>query len=338
MTTLYRTHRPESFADVVGQDTAVSELRSLLASGNFPHASILVGTRGIGKTTLARIIARELGCDPVDVYELDAASNRKIDDIRRLRDTVATLPIASPKKVYILDEVHMLTTESWNALLKTLEEPPQHVVFIMATTEAHAIPDTIVSRSRVIRLKSPTISDLSEYLMNVAHKESYLLGSDACEIIAVSANNSYRDALVSLQSVIASNITASSEISRMLGVPSVAQVRLWLGALYHHDAREAITIAQSIIQEGTDSALFLDMAITRVRWALAHRIGLEQADIPDSDKELIDTITKGAQPVQSYYLSHLIESLRMVKSVPHPSILLELVTYKILDQGATPRS
>src|SRR4051812_6833369 len=147
--TLYRKYRPKKFDDVIGQEAIVSALQNALKSDRVAHSYIFAGSRGTGKTTLARIFASALGVSQNDLYEIDAASNRNIDDIRAIRDAVSTLPFDSKFKIYLLDEVHMLTKESWNALLKTLEEPPSHVIFIMATTELEKIPGTILSRSEL---------------------------------------------------------------------------------------------------------------------------------------------------------------------------------------------
>jgi DNA polymerase III, gamma/tau subunits len=152
---LYRKHRPQSFKEVRNQDHIVSVLEGAIEKGEIPHALLFSGTRGTGKTTLARIFARELGVKDSDLYEIDAASNRGIDDIRELREAVHTVPYESPYKVYIIDEVHMLTKEAFNALLKTLEEPPSHVVFMLATTEEEKLLDTILSRCQVFHLREP---------------------------------------------------------------------------------------------------------------------------------------------------------------------------------------
>lgn len=140
---LYRKYRPQKFKDVVGQDHVVKVLQGAIDLGNISHAYLFSGSRGTGKTSIARIFAKEIGTTPNDLYEIDAASNRGIDDIREIRDGVSTLPFESKYKVYIIDEVHMLTKEAFNALLKTLEEPPAHAVFILATTELDKLPEWV---------------------------------------------------------------------------------------------------------------------------------------------------------------------------------------------------
>ena len=141
---LYRKYRPQKFADVLGQDSVVAVLERSIKDKSITHAYLFSGGRGTGKTTIARIFAEAIGCKPSDLYEIDAASNRGIDDVRLLREAVQTMPFESPYKVYIIDEVHMLTKEAFNALLKTLEEPPSHIVFILATTEKEKLPETVI--------------------------------------------------------------------------------------------------------------------------------------------------------------------------------------------------
>src|SRR6056297_1764313 len=172
---LYRKYRPESFADVRDQDHIVSALEGAIKKGEIPHALLFSGTRGTGKTTLARIFAHEIGTSDIDLYEIDAASNRGIDDIRELKEAVHTLPYESEQKVYIIDEVHMLTKEAFNALLKTLEEPPAHVVFILATTEVEKLLDTILSRCQVFQFRAPSRAVLAEMVTEIARKEGFSL-------------------------------------------------------------------------------------------------------------------------------------------------------------------
>src|SRR3989344_1158542 len=168
---LYRRYRPEKFSEVVGQDHVVSVLTAAIREKRIVHAYIFAGSRGTGKTSIARIFAKDLGTAPSDIYEIDAASNRGIDEIRAIRDGVQTLPFNSEYKVYIIDEAHMLTKEAWNALLKTLEEPPRHVIFILATTESHKLPETIISRTQRFSFKPIAEKQAVERLRQVAKNE-----------------------------------------------------------------------------------------------------------------------------------------------------------------------
>jgi DNA polymerase-3 subunit gamma/tau len=174
-TALYRTYRPNTFDAVVGQEHVTSVLQAAIANQKIAHAYLFYGTRGTGKTTMARIFARALGATNKDIYEMDAASNRRVEDFRELNDSTYTLPFESPYKVYIIDEAHMLTKEAFNAFLKTLEEPPAHVVFILATTEPDKLPDTIVSRCQTFAFNKPTPAVLAQVITRVAKKEGYTL-------------------------------------------------------------------------------------------------------------------------------------------------------------------
>jgi DNA polymerase-3 subunit gamma/tau len=219
---LYRKYRPESFADVKDQEHIVSVLEGAIKKGEIPHAILFSGTRGTGKTTLARLFAQAIGTAPMDLYEIDAASNRGIDDIRELKEAVHTMPYESEQKVYIIDEVHMLTKEAFNALLKTLEEPPAHVVFILATTEEDKLLDTILSRCQVFRMHSPSRAVLAEVVTQVAKKEGFTLASEAADLIAIAADGSFRDALGVTQKVILASgdaIGSADEVAVIIGAP-----------------------------------------------------------------------------------------------------------------------
>src|SRR3989344_2620043 len=191
---LYRKYRPTRFADVVGQEHITKVLEAEVKKGTLPHAYLFTGPRGTGKTSVARILAIAAGCEPYDLHEMDAASNRGIDDVRELREAVRTLPFSSPVKVYIIDEVHMLTRESFNALLKTLEEPPTHVIFILATTELAKVPETIVSRCQTFVFKKPSPSLVAERVARIAHDEGYTLEPEAGGLVAFPADGAFRDA------------------------------------------------------------------------------------------------------------------------------------------------
>ena len=160
---LYRTYRPKTFKEVVGQEQITNALAEQIKEKKVAHAYLFAGSRGLGKTSIARIFARELGTSERDIYEIDAASNNSVDDIRSLTENVYTLPFESPYKVYILDEAHMLSKGAWNAFLKTLEEPPAYVIFILATTELSKVPETVQSRCQVYELRKPTRAILAKH-------------------------------------------------------------------------------------------------------------------------------------------------------------------------------
>ena len=194
-TTLYRAYRPASFSQVRGQEHIVTTLERSIKNNKIAHAYLFSGGRGTGKTSVARILATCLGVSDKDLYEIDAASNRGIDDIRELREGVYAMPFSSPYKLYIIDEAHMLTKEAWNALLKTLEEPPSHCIFVLATTELDRVPDTIQSRCETYTFKQPTREILAQMIGDVATAEGYSLESAGAELIALLAEGSFRDGL-----------------------------------------------------------------------------------------------------------------------------------------------
>jgi DNA polymerase-3 subunit gamma/tau len=287
---LARKYRPQTFADLIGQEVLVRTLTNAFASGRIAHAFILTGIRGIGKTTTARIIARGLNCigpdgqgEPtttpcgvcpnciaiaedrhVDVIEMDAASRTGVDDVREIIDSVQYAPTNARYKVYIIDEVHMLSKNAFNALLKTLEEPPPHVKFIFATTELRKIPVTIVSRCQKFDLKRVEMDELVRHLINVAQKENIALPEDCAALIAGAAEGSVRDSLSLLDQAIAMHtdaagaITISADSVRdMLGLADKTQVFTLLQQLFGGATDKALAQTQQLIAQGADPAMLL---------------------------------------------------------------------------------
>lgn len=287
---LARKYRPQTFADLIGQEVLVRTLTNAFASGRIAHAFILTGIRGIGKTTTARIIARGLNCigadgqgeatttpcgvcpnciaiaedRHVDVIEMDAASNTGVDNMRDLIDSVQYAPVSARYKVYIIDEVHMLSKSAFNAILKTLEEPPPHVKFIFATTEIRKIPVTIISRCQKFDLKRVEMEELSQHLVNVATKESIALPADCATLIAAAAEGSVRDSLSLLDQAIAmhtdsaGNVNiASDSVRDMLGLADKTQSFTLLKLLFTGKTDEALAAAQRLHHQGADPAMLL---------------------------------------------------------------------------------
>src|SRR3989338_3017914 len=204
-TALYRKYRPQKFDDVVGQDHIVSVLEGAVKRGEIAHAYLFSGTRGTGKTSVARILAKEIKTTATDLVEIDAASNTSVEDVRSLNESVHSLPFESKYKVYIIDEVHMLSKSAFNALLKRLEEPPKHVVFILATTEIEKLPETVVSRCQVFQFKKPSQEILREMVLRIAKKEGFTLEPSSADLIALLGDGSFRDTQGILQKVITSS-------------------------------------------------------------------------------------------------------------------------------------
>lgn len=270
---LYRKYRPQKFSDVVGQDGIINLLTSAIGQKKISHAYLFCGGRGTGKTTVARIVAREIGCNDEDIIEIDAASNRGIDEIRELREAVRTAPFSSPYKVYIVDEAHMLTKEAANALLKTLEEPPSHVIFILATTDPEKLPQTIVSRCQKVVFKNPDMETLSAHLVRVAKGEGRSLHPDSAQLIATHGKGSYRDALGVLEQILAvSEKEVDHEKVRMLlGTPETESLFQLLEAVCKKDGKTVVSAISKLSQSNAIRAY--DDLIELVRQGLLARIG-----------------------------------------------------------------
>ena len=282
---LYRTHRPATFADVIGQEQVTKPLEEAATSKKIGHAYLFAGSRGLGKTSVARIFAAAIGCKENDLYEIDAASNNSVDDIRALTEGVYTLPFESPYKVYILDEAHMLSKSAWNAFLKTLEEPPAYAVFILATTELEKVPETVQSRCQVFEFKKPTRAVLAKMTTTVAEKEGYTLASDAAELIAMLAEGSYRDALSILQKVCVATEGKPSrpsgaplgreEVEIATGAPRREQVHALIHALAKGERGKALTAVEQAASTDVDMKLFLALVLEALRATLLIRYAPE---------------------------------------------------------------
>ncbi|HEV7121326.1 MAG TPA: DNA polymerase III subunit gamma/tau [Candidatus Paceibacterota bacterium] len=271
---LYRKYRPHAFEDVAGQDQVIAPLQAQIEGKSVGHAYLFAGSRGLGKTSIARIFARELGTQDADLYEIDAASNNSVDDIRALTENVYTLPFASPYKVYILDEAHMLSKGAWNAFLKTLEEPPAHAIFILATTELEKVPETVQSRCQVFQFMKPSRAGLAALIAEVGKKEKVTIEPSAADLIALLGDGSYRDALSVLEKVIASaNGTKISreDAERATGAPKHALVQSLIVALSHGDQEAALGAIQAAAAAEVNMPLYLTLVLERLRLILLAR-------------------------------------------------------------------
>jgi DNA polymerase-3 subunit gamma/tau len=280
-TALYTKYRPQAFAEVVGQEALVSALETATKTKTPAHAYIFSGTRGVGKTTLARIFARELGVSAKDTYELDAASNNSVEDIRDLRESVSTLPFEGEYKVYILDEAHMLSKSAFNALLKTLEEPPAYCIFILATTEPEKLPETIRSRAQLYSLESPSRVDIAKVINKIAREEGYELGTGADDLIATVANGSFRDGISALQKVLASNNNSKTilidDVERITGAPQGSILNDILSGIINQDTQTSLGAVNTLAVSGVSMSLAMELLIERARAALLLRHGGKSA-------------------------------------------------------------
>jgi DNA polymerase III subunit gamma/tau len=291
-TSLYRRHRPGSFDEVVGQTHVVRTLRNAVEQGKVHHAYLFVGSRGTGKTSMAKILARSLNCErggptvtpcgecescvtiaagtSVDVIEMDAASNRSVDDVRDLRERVAYAPAGGRWKVYILDEAHMLTKEAWNAFLKTLEEPPPNTVFVLATTESHKVMATIADRCQRFDFQRPSLEQISEVLNRVAAAESITVDEGAVSMIARSAQGSFRDALGTLDQLVAfggENVELK-DVLEMLGAADADLLFEAVDAVIAEDPKGVLLGVEKMARSGRDPSQFARDLLAHLRHLL----------------------------------------------------------------------
>ena len=287
---LYRTHRSRSLDEVVGQEHITELLKQALAKGTISHAYLLTGPRGTGKTSIARIVAHEVNGLPysddphLDIIEIDAASNRRIDDIRELRDKVRLAPVSAKYKVYIIDEVHMLTTESFNALLKTLEEPPSHVIFILATTEVHKVPSTILSRTQRFHLRPVDEQKVAAHLADIAKKEGITADDDALLLIARHGGGSFRDSISLLDQLSAGGEPITqAKVESTLGLVASSVMETLVDALLAHKTKPLIAQLKNFRDEGASPVVLSDQLIR----ALASRAD-EQPELYELLDQLLD--------------------------------------------------
>lgn len=337
---LYRKYRPEKFDEVIGQDHIVKAISGSLKAGKVAHAYLLCGPRGTGKTTIARIIAHELGSSVNDIYEMDAASNRGIDDVRDIRANVRTLPFDSKYKIYILDEVHMFTKDAWNALLKTIEEPPEHVIFILATTELEKIPETIVSRCQTFIFKKPTDAILAQVVINVAKKEGYKLQEGGAELIALLADGAFRDALGTLQKVISfskDKVIDISEIEEITGAPNTTLVDDFLMAIAEKNIEKGYECISKASMQNIEMSVYLKMILARLRYALMLRYAPSSKKYIDSilsDRDIkfiTELISLKSEHISSSTLSILLSAYQELRNSVISELPLELALIKILN-------
>lgn len=314
---LYREYRPLSLDDVKGQDHIISALKNSLKNNSIAHAYLFTGSHGVGKTSVARILAHLINDldytgedEHLDIIEIDAASNRRIDEIRDLREKAFVAPTSAKYKVYIIDEVHMLTREAFNALLKTLEEPPDHAIFILATTEAHKVPSTIISRTQRFSFRPQDDQALQERLSHIAKKEKINVDNDALALIARHSNRSFRDAISLLDQIrhVPKNDGAhitQEDVSLVLGVPSDDLLTSLVDSLLLNDSLLLFKTTEELRQKGV-SASVVSQELLRLLRKNISTSNQHSQKIVGTMKSLLETINSSTyDTVEIALLSHM---------------------------------
>lgn len=361
---LYRKYRPRDFAEVVGQEHVVGAVKNSFKQGRVAHAYLFSGPRGIGKTTVARLIAKSLNCEvaerpcnrcafcvefnegrSMNLIEIDAASNRGIDEIRQLRDGVRFVPARGRYKCYVIDEAHQLTKEAFNALLKTLEEPPAHAVFILATTEFEKIPATVVSRTQHYDFRRPSAVQIAGRLGELARREGMALSEDGARLIAFAAEGSMRDAESILGQImaVADKKVTRQEVETILGLPRREAVKQLFGSIARRDAAGALTLIQELHEGGYDLAALMKLLARYLRNALFLKKDpslwrfVEEELLPDECECIAGHLGAFRDETLVRGLAVVTENLQQFKKTPIPQLPLELTVLELIaDAGERP--
>lgn len=353
---LARKYRPQSFDEVIGQEHITRTLKNAAESERVAHGYLFSGMRGVGKTTMARILAKALNCEKgptaspcnacgncreitegraSDVIEIDGASNTGVDDVRELRENVLYAPARTRYKIYIIDEVHMLSKQAFNALLKTLEEPPEHVIFVFATTEPHKVPITIKSRCQCFEFHRIPVQKISDQLLAIADREGFSLDADSARLIGNASEGSMRDAQSLLDQVLSfcgDTITAS-DVRRALGVIDEELLEDCTSALLEQDTEKAMNMVERLHSQGVDLGEFCKKLQSHLRNLLMIKILKSPESVTSLSEEDIARLRPIAGRIEEdsvvSFIEHLNKTEEEVRRSTHPKILLELALIKM---------
>lgn len=356
---LYRKYRPQLFEEIAGQEHIVKTLTNAIKANRIGHAYLFSGPRGTGKTTIARLLAKAVNCldlppnkaEPcgkclsckgiaesriIDLIEIDAASNRGINEIRELREGIKFSPVSSKYKVFIIDEVHMLTTEAFNALLKTLEEPPSHAIFILATTEIHKVPATILSRCQRFDFRKLRVNELSERLKFICVKEKINIDQNALEFIAVNSDGCARDSESMLQQIISMSGQKISlkDVQDILGITDIKAVSDLADFMADKNISGALLHVNNLCDQGYDMFQFAKSCVNYLRKIMIVKTDPNLAGLIASEltKEQLDIILKQAKKFSSVpqILDLFLKAQQEIKNSPLPQLSLEMA---IIESG-----
>ena len=353
---LYRVYRPQKFEDVVGQEHITKTLRNQIENNNIGHAYLFSGTRGTGKTSTAKIFARAVNClesieqEPCNecevcrdilhdnimvVVEIDAASNNSVDDIRELRENVKYSPTKAKYKVYIIDEVHMLSQGAFNALLKTLEEPPSYVIFILATTEPHKIPATILSRCQRFDFKRVTVKDITSRMKKICVEENIEVEEKALNLIARNSQGALRDALSILDQCISfgDNKIEYKDVVELLGTVNVEQLFDLAQYIINQDTKESLKILNEFIVWGKDIRNLINDLIDHFRNLMICKVSTDLDEIISLPEETIEQLKSQADTINNNDLIRILNILSTtqdnIKTASNPRVVAEVTMMKI---------
>ncbi|MER3581370.1 MAG: hypothetical protein C4347_00745 [Patescibacteria group bacterium] len=359
----YQKYRPKNFSEVIGQEIVVKILKNMIKKGEILHGYLFAGERGTGKTTVARIFAKTINClnqkdgeacnecricqlwnqgKFLDIIEMDAASHRRIDDIRNLQEHIGFKPLQGKYKVFIIDEAHMLTEEAFNALLKTLEEPPPHAIFILATTEPNKIPSTVLSRLQRLDFRRISIPQIVSKLKKILEAEKIDYEEPALYLIAEESDGSLRDAETLLEKIVLSlnphNSLTQEYVAEFLGQISLKQTLDFLNLLFEKKTQESLKFVHNVYKNGFDISEFLKILIKTVKELIFLKVHKDYAKHLSNEKakELIDYMVKISEKVELEELKRLIKLFFEADSLskkepPHPLLPLEIAIIEFIE-------